>query len=150
EGCTPQAIVSTAQCAAGLDPSPTSCDQSDEARFARVPADGDGNVTATVTLHASVETADHTLDCSAPGSCVLLVANRYDLANERALVPLDFGGVGGVQVLGAPRALAFTGAGSDTVPVVVIGVALVVLGAALLLLSVARSRSLRPSGRHRA
>jgi hypothetical protein len=134
EGFTPHAIVSTAQCAAGVDPSPTNCDQSDEARFAQVPVDGDGNLNATVTLHASVETADHTLDCSAPGACVLLVANRYDLANERALVPLDFGGVGGVQVLASPRALAFTGAGSDTVPELVAGFALVLLGAALLLL----------------
>jgi LPXTG-motif cell wall-anchored protein len=135
EGFTPRAALGMAECASGVEPGPTTCDRSEESRFAWTPVDADGTVTHTLTLHTTIETTDGSIDCSVPDACVLFVASINDFNGERASVPLDFGGVGGVQVFAAPRALAFTGAGSDTVPAVVIGVALVLLGGALVLLS---------------
>jgi hypothetical protein len=136
-GFTPHASLGVAQCAAGVDPGPTTCDEDDWGILSFVPVDGDGTFTQSLALHATMETSDHTVDCRAPGSCVLLVNRGLDAA-ERVTLPLTFGGV---DVLAAPRALAFTGAGSDTRPAIVLGSGLALLGTALVLLTRARRRA---------
>jgi hypothetical protein len=133
-GFTPGAFLGVAQCAAGAEPAAETCDSSDEARFGRITADADGAFTHTVTVHTTVQSASGAIACGAPGACVVFVANVSDYQNERVSLPLEFVGVG-VGAAEATRALAFTGAGSDTVPEAAIGFGLVLLGAVLVLLT---------------
>ena len=95
--------------------------------------------TRTITLHMQVQTTNGALDCSAPGACVLFAANRNDYGAERTSVPIEFGSPGTVAVqvegISQTRTLAFTGAGSSTMPTAIVGVSLLVLGGALLLLA---------------
>ncbi len=90
-------------------------------------------------MHTQVQSTDATIDCTAAGSCVLFAANRQDYGAERVAMPIGFGAGAAtppVAVAGttATRTLAFTGAGSRTVPMTVTGGALLLVGGALVLL----------------
>ena len=147
-GFTPDATLGLAQCVAGSDYAAKTCDSTSHAEgssadgpggqgtqggglFDEFRADGNGEFTRDITLHTSFQTIDHTVDClTEPSGCVLFAANRDDYGAERTAVPLVFAGT----IVTPARALAFTGAGSDTRPLAIGGVAAILLGLALIAL----------------
>lgn len=136
-GFTPDATLGLAQCQSDVEPDGHTCDSK---LFEQFTADGNGEFTRTMTMHTQVDSFDATVDCSATGpGCVLFAANRNDYGAERAVMPITFGSAGGpgVEVAGVQttRALAFTGAGSRTLPLALTGFSLVLIGGVLVLLS---------------
>jgi LPXTG-motif cell wall-anchored protein len=139
-GFTPNAPLGLAECRSGVEPDGHTCDSRDGGLDHLFSADADGNFSRTITLHTQVQSTDSTIDCAAAGSCVLFAANRQDFGGERVAMPIEFSA--GTQQppievagKGATRALAFTGAGSRTVPMTVTGIALLLAGGALVLLA---------------
>jgi hypothetical protein len=131
-GFTPNAVLGLAQCQSGVDdPGGPTCDSQENGLFTEFTADADGTFTRTITVHTQVQGTDGPIDCSVDGSCVLFAANRRDYGVERTSIPIGF--APGIVVEGASqtRALAFTGAGSSTVPAAVAGIGVLLGGGGL-------------------
>ena len=147
-GFTPNAVLGLAECIAGVEPNGHTCDSSSTSTLAatsevdanagglfdQFTADVDGEFTRTITIRNQFQSTDGTVDClTEPDGCVLLAANRGDFGAERTTLAIVFAsGTGGSSGGTKVRALAFTGVGSGTGPLVLAGGAALALGLALL------------------
>jgi Neocarzinostatin family len=138
-GFTSGARIGMGECIADVEPNGHTCDSQPGGLFDAFFADDNGEFTRTITIHAQFQSVDAVVDCpSEPNGCVLLAANREDYGAERVTTPIVFA-VAGATLAGATvagesttRTLAFTGAGSSTAPLAVVGGGALVLGIVLL------------------
>jgi LPXTG-motif cell wall-anchored protein len=129
-GFSPDADLGMSECLADGVLDGSRCDSSLYDVFS---SDGNGEFTRTVTLHTKFAAPKGDVDCTtAPNGCVLFAANRQDFGDERTSIPIPFATGSGPTPTQTIRALAFTGAGSSTAPLAVVGALAVALGAALL------------------
>jgi lysophospholipase L1-like esterase len=85
-GFSPHALIGVAECRAGLT-SQADCDIGGSTTLS---ADATGAFTTSFGVARVIQAGGATIDCAAPGACVLGAGNLANIAGERALTPIQF------------------------------------------------------------